>query len=59
MVADTATGEERLGFDSLDGQIGHNSHRCDVSSKLYCPGAKSDPATRHTLRRNAASVMKT
>ena len=35
-------------------------HRCDVSSELRCRGAKPrrNPATRDTLRRNTASVMK-
>ena len=36
-------------------------HLCDISSELCCPGpgaAEMDPATRHTLRRNTARIIK-
>ena len=45
VVNDTANGAVGLAFDSQACQIGSVSpttrHRCDVSSELCCPGAKS------------------
>ena len=43
VVKDIAVGAGGLGFDFWAGQIGHLQiayHRCFVSSKLCCPGAK-------------------
>ena len=42
VVQDIATGAEGLEFDFRAGPIGHSgANRCDVSSELCCPGAKS------------------
>ena len=62
---DIAIGARGLGFNSGAGQIGHSVAngfpplRC--FSELCCPGTKPrrmDPATRDTLGRGNASIMK-
>ena len=50
-----------LGLVKLDTVSSIARHRCDVSSELICPDAKSwrwAPATRHTLPRNKGRIMK-
>ena len=50
------------GTINLDAMSPTACHRCDISSVLCCPGAKSremGPATHYTFQRNSASVMMT
>ena len=64
VIKDIDNGAEGLRLDSRVGQIGTVSpttcHRCDVSSKLCCPGANLRRWSRHSLyaRRYTTSVMK-
>ena len=60
-VEDIAVGAWRLGFDSTAGQIALSPtarHHCDVSVLPWRFAAEKGSATRYTLRRNTASMMK-
>ena len=64
-MLDTSTGAEGLGFDSRTGQIGHKVVNGSPPLRYFFGAvlpwryaAETGPATRYTLRRDTAGIMK-